>query len=217
MPIIKRSVPLLPEGEYCGQARQVTQAFIKPNTLKIDASGETIPAFKIPLHLPDRRVIATVARVTNNTLFVFDQLFKSGAISLPDGEGDFQLTRDDLENRVFYFGVVHNKGPDGRIFANVRFHARSYAIQQNPALANVSFPNAAPPITLRLVPAKPASEPPEAPASSSAKIAAPDGVRSQGAAQALPLDEEDELTEEEYRSAIEAAKALKRPKAPAAV
>src|SRR6516164_7770550 len=146
MPTIKRQSALLPEGEYAGQALKVTQEITK--------KGVTM--FRIPLHLPDGKTTTTIIRVTDQTAWVFDQLCKSGSISLPEGGEDFQINCDDLERRVFYFGVVHNLGQDGMTYANVKFHTKSYAVQQNPALASVTFPMAAPPITLRAV-----SPPPE--------------------------------------------------------
>jgi hypothetical protein len=208
MPVIKRQMPLLPEGEYVGQALKVTQEYSK-------TSGITM--FRIPLHLPDGRTITTIARVTEQTAFVFDQLCKSGNISLPEDGSDFQITPDDIERRVFYFGVQHNKGTDGRTFANVRFHTRGYAIQQNPALASVTFPTAAPPITLRSAPVS-SQEPPSADGALPAKSVPPTRSPEAGATKNTPFDDELEgISPEEFAQALEAAKALKRGKAPAAM
>src|SRR6516225_6241957 len=113
MPVIKRNSALVEEGEYVAQARNVTQEVTK--------KGVTI--FRVPLHLPDGRTITTVIRVTDQTAWVFDQLCKSGNISLPEGGEDFQINCDDLEKRVFFFAVVHNIGSDSVKYQNVKFHA----------------------------------------------------------------------------------------------
>jgi hypothetical protein len=115
MPTIKRQNPLLPEGEYAGQALKVTQEVTK----------DGVPMFRIPLHLPDGRTITTVVRVTDKTGWVFEQLAKSGNMSLPEAGSDYQITCDDLERRVFYFSVIHNQGGNGVIYANPKFHAKS--------------------------------------------------------------------------------------------
>jgi hypothetical protein len=200
-------MPLLPEGEYIGQALKVTQEYSK-------TSGITL--FRIPLHLSDGRTITTIARVTEQTAFVFDQLCKSGNISLPEDGSDFQITPDDIERRVFYFGVQHNRGADGRTFANVRFHTRNYAIQQNPALASVTFPTAAPPITLRSAPASSQQDPPSEGEAAPAKVVPPAPAPSpeSGASKNIPAAEDLEgISPEEFAQALEAAKALKKRKA----
>jgi hypothetical protein len=206
MPIIKRNSALVEEGEYVAQARNVTQEVTK--------KGVTI--FRVPLHLPDGRTITTVIRVTDQTAWVFDQLCKSGNISLPEGGEDFQINCDDLEKRVFFFAVVHNIGSDGVKYQNVKFHAKSWAVQQNPELASVSFPMAAPPITLRAV-----SPPPEEPSTetgpASAKAVPPPIAPAPAEAKPFPFDEElGGITPEEFAQAVEAARAAKRKKQEAA-
>ena len=94
------------------------------------------------------------------TAWIWDQACKSGEMIPPDGE-EFRIAPDDLENRVFYFGITHREY-NGVTRAEVKFHTKAYAIQQNPALEKVTFPNEAPrPIYLPAAtpPAKPQSEP----------------------------------------------------------
>src|SRR5260221_5994292 len=160
MPVIKRTAPLLPEGEYCGQARKVNMEWSKPKRNPDGTMTVSVPVFRIPLHTHDGRGITTFARAMDSTGWIWEQMAKSGDMEFPEG-GEFVVNVDDLENRVFYFGVNHQTY-NGAPIANVRFHAKSYAIQQNPALASVSFPNTAPPIVLRKPPGS--GEPPAAPA-----------------------------------------------------
>ena len=154
MPVIKRQAPLLEEGEYAGQARKVTQEYTKPKLNADGSKSEPVCIFRIPLHTHNGKQITTFARVMESTGWVFEQMCKSGNMTPPDGE-EFMITADDLERRVFYFGVEYNKLNDGRTVANVKFHTKIYAVQQNPELANVTFPNAAPPIVLRPAPSSP--------------------------------------------------------------
>ena len=208
MPTIKRQSALLPEGEYAGQALKVTQEVTKKG----------IVIFRVPLHTHDGKTITNLIRVTDQTAWVFDQLCKSGNISLPEGGEDFQINCDDLERRVFYFGVVHNLGQDGVTYANVKFHTKSYAVQQNPALASVTFPMAAPPITLRAASPPPEGPPPETgPAPS--KVNPPPTAPPVGAAKSFFTDEElGGISQEEFAEALEAARRLKRQsKQPASV
>ena len=65
MPTIKRNAPLTPEGEYVGQALKVSQGFVKTK------AGEEIPIFRLPLHMPDGKIITPVIRVTDSTGWVF--------------------------------------------------------------------------------------------------------------------------------------------------
>ncbi|SRR5258708_3641476 len=150
MPVIKRTAPLLPEGEYVGQARKVNMEWSKPKRNPDGTMTAAVPVFRIPLHTHDGRSITTFARVMDSTGWVWEQMAKSGEMEFPEGR-EFVVNVDDLENRVFYFGVNHQTY-NGAPIANVRFHAKSYAVQQNPSLATVSFPNAAPPTVLRKPP-----------------------------------------------------------------
>jgi hypothetical protein len=108
-----------------------------------------------------------------------------------------------LERRLFYFGVVHNKGDDGRVFANVKFHARSYAIQQNPALAGVTFPMAAPPITLRPAPTAEAPEAVSHPPTQTVEPPRPSPV---------PTEDDGGITPEELAEAVAYARSLRAKK-----
>jgi hypothetical protein len=190
MPVVKRSAPLIEENEYCGQIRRVKQDYVK-------STGTTI--FRVPLYLPDGRSIQTVVRFQDNTLFVIDQLVKSTGLLLPEDGRDYQLTPDDLENLVAYFGVQHAQLADGRIVANVRFHSKSYAIQQNPDLAGVKFPNTPPARRLRAV--EKVEEPPAVETPSPPKT-------EQGA-----RDDLGELTSAEYQEALAYAQRLRKERA----
>jgi hypothetical protein len=192
MPVVKRSAPLIEEGEHCGQIRRVKQDYVK-------ATGTTI--FRVPLHLPDGRSIQTVIRFQDNTLFVIDQLVKSTGLLLPEDGSDYQLTPDDLENLVAYFSVQHTKLDDGRVVANVRFHARNYALQQNPDLANVRFPNTPSGRRLRAVEKveQPVLPPPE-----------PTPINSQPHPGVTPGEELGELTPAEYQEALAYAQRLRK-------
>ena len=160
MPTIKRQAPLLPEGEYCGQARKVTMEWSKPKPQADGTKSESVQIFRIPLHIPGGQIITTFARVMDSTGWVFEQICKSGDLILPEGE-EFVITADDLENRRFYFGVQHTTYK-GMPVANVKFHTKTYACEVNPALENVSFPNEAPRgITMRS--AKPLVNPEQPP------------------------------------------------------
>jgi hypothetical protein len=214
MPVIKRQAPLLEEGEYAGQARKVTQEYTKP---KINADGtksEPIAIFRIPLHTHNGKQITTFARVMESTGWVFEQMCKSGNMTPPDG-AEFTISCDDLENRVFYFAVEHNKLADGRTVANVKFHTKTYAIQQNPQLAAVTFPNAAPSITLRPAPSSAPPAPPEAESGEAAKVTPPPTAPAPGEAKPMSADDPDlsGMTEEEFREALEYAKSLRKAKA----
>jgi hypothetical protein len=216
MPTVKRQAPLLEEGEYCGQARKVTQDWTKPKPNPDGSKTEPVCRFVIPLSTHNGKSITTFARVTESTGWVFEQMCKSGNMQPPPDGSDFQITCDDLENRVFYFGVEHNKLSDGRIMANVKFHTKTYAIQQNPELANVSFPNTAPPIVLRS--AVPSAPPPEEPPGSVAKSSGspppsvpPAEVKPTPEA-AGPEGDLSGISEEEFREALAYAKRLQKEK-----
>jgi hypothetical protein len=122
MPTIKKQAPLLPEGEYCGQAKKVTMEWSKPKPQADGTKSESVQIFRIPLHIPGGQIITTFARVMDSTGWVFEQICKSGDLILPEGE-EFVITADDLENRRFYFGVQHTTH-NGTPTANVKFHRR---------------------------------------------------------------------------------------------
>ena len=206
MPIIKRQAPFLPEGEYVGQARNVGLEWSKPKPLPNGTKSESVQMFRIPLHLPDGKSITTFARVTEQTGFVFEAILKSGELIPQEGE-EFVLTPDDLEGRRFYFGVKHEQW-NGATIANVRFHTKTFACQVNPALEGITFPNEAPRgISLRAAkPQAPVSEPP--PEASS--MAPKEPVSPQTPASANTGLED--LSEEDYRSALEYARKAKEGK-----
>ena len=53
MPTIKKQAPLLPEGEYCGQAKKVTMEWSKPKPVADGTKSESVQIFRIPLHIPN--------------------------------------------------------------------------------------------------------------------------------------------------------------------
>jgi hypothetical protein len=126
---------------------------------------ESVQLFRVPLWIPGGKSVTTFLRVMETTAWIWDQACKSGEMIPPDGE-EFKIAPDDLENRTFYFGITHREY-NGVTRAEVKFHTKAYAIQQNPALEKVTFPNEAPrPIYLPAAtptgstpPAKPQSEP----------------------------------------------------------
>ena len=191
MPVIKKTAPLLPEGEYVGQARKVSLEWSKPKPLPNGKKSESVQMFKIPLHLPDGKSITAFARVTEDTGWVFETI-----IVAPEGE-EFVLTPDDLEGRRFYFGVKHEQW-NGATLANVRFHTKTWACQINPALEGVSFPNEAPRgVSLRAAkPSVPANEPPPEAGSTAAKDPPPPQPP---ASETRKLDD---LSDEEFREAL---------------
>jgi hypothetical protein len=130
MPTIKRQSPLIPEGEYCGQARKVSLEWSKPKPLPNGGKSESVQMFRIPLHLPDGKSITKFAPVTPDTGWVFESIIKSGELVAPESE-EFVLTPDDLEGRRFYFGVKHEPW-HGATLTNVRFRSKTYACQLNP-------------------------------------------------------------------------------------
>jgi hypothetical protein len=214
MPIIKKQAPLPPEGEYVGQARNVSQEYTKPKINLNGSKTEPVCVFRIPLHTSDGKVITAFARVLDSTGWFFDQLCKSGNMTPPDNAESFQISCDDLENRVFYFGVEHNKLRDGRTVANVKFHTRSYAIDHYPSLSTVSFPNAAPPIVLRPAAMVAPPAPSEAENGQSAKVMAQPTAPAPRQVQETSSTHPDlsGMTDEEFRMALEYAKRLRESK-----
>jgi hypothetical protein len=132
MPIFKRQPQqsLTPEGEYTGIIIGAGQE-IKNDVVR----------FRLPIHLPDGRIITTTVPFLDQYPDLVQKFVQSTGLQLPD-DGEPQINPDDVEHLQVWFGVKHKEGKDGRIFANVRFHSKSYAIQQNPALAGVKFPHA---------------------------------------------------------------------------
>jgi hypothetical protein len=213
MPTITRSHPLLPEGEYCGQARRVTQEWSKPKPRADGTKPEPVMIFRIPLHTPGGASITAILRVMPTTAWTWEQACKSGEM-IPQGDS-FSITPDDFENRIFYFGIIHSEYL-GQARAEVRFHAKSHALQINPALADVSFPNEAPkPIYLRAVEPNPTPSAP--PAQTTAPITPPPPPHppapSVNEAKAAPVDDRmGGISEAEFKEALEYAKKLQREK-----
>jgi hypothetical protein len=206
MPTIRKIAPLLPEGEYAAQALKVGLEWSKPKPLPNGGKSESVQMFRIPLRLPDGRMITKFVRVTEQTGWVFESILKSGELVAPEGE-EFVLTPDDLEGRRFYFGVKHEQW-NGATVANVRFHSKTYACQLNPALEGVTFPNEAPRgVPLRAAtPSIPSKEqPPEAGSTAPQDPLPP--PRPAGESKGL-----DDLSEEEFQQAIDYAKQLRAKK-----
>ena len=205
MPTIKKQAPLLPEGEYCGQAKKVTMEWSKPKPQADGTKSESVQIFRIPLFIPGGQIITTFARVMDSTGWVFEQICKSGDLILPEGE-EFVITADDLENRKFYFGVQHTTYK-GTTVANVRFHTKTYACEVNPALENVSFPNEAPRgITLRS--AKPPVNP-EQPSPGAAPVSNQPAPTQPPVVGATKAEELEDLSDTEFQEALEHVKKLR--------
>ena len=133
------------------------------------------------------------------------QACKSGGLEIPDGP--FVLVADDLENRVFHFSVSHEEF-NGIKRAAVRFHAESYALQIDPSLENVSFPNEAP----RGVHLRSATQPsPEAVGGVAPKEPAPTPPSAPEATE-LPAEGLETLTDAEFAEALAYAKKLREKK-----
>ena len=196
----KSTAVLVPEGFYVAQARGVTQ--VQKTTRK----QEQCMVFVIPLFLPDGRKVIAYVYLLEQTAFAVRNLCKSGNITIPPIDGRAVITTDDLERRRFYIQVTHFELPDGRKVHNVKFNAPSWVLQQAPELAGVSFPNEAPPITLRVVPDDPGSA---GQATAAPPSPSPSPETSSGGS-ASP--EPDGLTDEELHEAIELARQLRAKK-----
>ena len=118
----------------------------------------------------------------------------------------FNLTPDDLEGRVVYFAVKYNQGKNDQVYTNINFHAMSYAIQLNPALAGLYPPQVprklreAPPEDLRNGPEPSPSTPPPPP------------VQPAGTSVGMAEAEDNDLTPEEYAQALAYAQTLAQAK-----
>jgi hypothetical protein len=199
---IKRTPPP-PEGEYCGVIEKVASSFTK--------AGE--PRFSFGIRTKDGKVIKDSLYFGDNVTWRIPQLCKSANLVRPDNDAPFSLTPDDLEGRVVYFGVKYNPGEADKVYVNINYHAMSFALQQNPALAGQFPPQT--PRHLREVPTDnlpPESEPPDAPPTAggpsvspvSPPLVSPDGV---GVAEA----EDDKITPKQYAEAINSTANGRKP------
>ena len=156
--------------------------------------------------------------ITENTGDMVAQACKSGGLEIP--EGPFLLNADDMENRVFFFGVTHEEW-NGMKKAAVKFHVKSWACQVNPALETVTFPNEAPRgVSLRSTgTATPKTEPP--PEASGPVAGQPSTPPAPPVADAAKLaanppkasiEELGTLSPEEFKEALEYAKKLREGK-----
>jgi hypothetical protein len=141
MPTFKRQAPLTPEGEYTGIIKGAGQETTKDGLVK----------FKLPIHTQDGKVVTASVPFMDEYPNFIQNLVKSAGLQLPDGEGDPQISCDDLERLQVWFGIKHKAGKDGRVFANVNFHQKAYALQQNPSLGLAVFQQARKPGKLRSV------------------------------------------------------------------
>jgi hypothetical protein len=198
MPVVHiNRTPPIPEGEYAGILTKVSSGYTqKTNDLR----------FTYDIKMKDGRVIKDALYFGEKVTWRIEQLAKSANLILPENyqETGFVLTPDDLEGRVIYFGVKYNPGENGRVYQNVNFHAVSYALQQNPALAGMYPPQE--PRHLRA--ASPEDRPPESGGTTAAVSpppttpAAPASSAGPGVAEA----EDDTLSPEEYAQALEQAR-----------
>ena len=104
--------------------------------------------FRLPIHLADGTVVTTTVPFLDAYPDLVQKFVLSAGLQPPD-HGDPQITPDDVERLQVWFGIKHKEGKDGRVYANVLFHSKAYAIRQNPALAGVKFPKARKPGKLR--------------------------------------------------------------------
>ena len=219
IPIVKRQSPLHPEGEYCGQARKVTQEWSNPKPRPDGTTPESVQLFRVPLWTQIGKPVTAILRIMDTTGWMWEAACKSGEMIPPDGE-EFRIAPDDLENRVFYFGITHREY-NGVTRAEVKFHTKAYAIQQNPALERVSFPNEAPrPIYLPAA-TSPGLTPPAKPPAEPARTEPPpaDSTPGPAAASTPPVTETKAepllanaapagISEDEFREALAYAKRL---------
>ena len=215
MPVVTRNAPsLVAEGEYKGQCRKVQQEWSKPRKLPDGTITKSHPVFKMPLHLPDGKMVIHRLHLTENTGDLVVQACKSGGLEIPDPDEHkpFVLGADDLEGRVFHFGIVHTEW-NGIKRAEVKFHVESYALQVNPALEKVSFPNEAP-RGVMLRPAPDSAPPKPEPRSEAAGSGASQpSIPPQPQAPATDTKSELEtLSQEEFQQALEYAKKLRQQK-----
>ena len=106
---------------------------------------------------------------------------------------------------MFHFSVSHEEF-NGVQKAEVRFHAESYALQIDPGLQNVKFPNEAP----RGVALKPAAPPtpPEPPPEASGPVASTPPVPPASDAIQAPIGKPEDISDEEFAEAIRIAKQI---------
>jgi len=203
MPIIQRSIPLLPEGEYVGVARRVTMEWSKSKPQADGSKTEPHPVFVLPLTTHNGQKITTRVHVTPLTGRIWEQVAKSGDLVLPPENEPFTVTVDHLENRKFYFGIVHEEHM-GQKQAVVKFHVKSYSIGIDPSLESVAFPGEAPRgIPLRSAKPVTTSEEPPAEAFGAPAPHPPSPTKPLAAASLEGLDS---LSDEEFAQAIQNAK-----------
>jgi hypothetical protein len=211
MPLIHRQTPLVPPGHYAGITEKCTQRYVKRKKTITNPNPEDALVFDFQIRMKDGKVLKHTMWLTENSTWVVPAFCKSTNISLPDS-ADYYITTDDINNRRVYFEVVHTMLDDGRVVANLKFHTAAFTIQQNAALAGISFSGEAPPITLRSVEepspqtgdgvqgAAPTQPPPPAP--------------SQSAAKQVPAEEDlGGISDEEMAEALAYAKKLREQKA----
>lgn len=196
---IKRTPPV-PEGEYVGKLEKVASSFTK--------TGD--PRFTYNIRMKDGTVVKDNLYFGEKVLWRVDAITKSANLVSPDNGAPFSLTPDDLEGRIVYFGVKYNPGENGKVYVNINFHAMSYAIQQNPALAGVYPPQA--PRKLREVPPEDSQDGTEPPPSETPVNPVPHPSPIAGASVGVAEAEDDDLTPEEYAEALEQAKRNKAGK-----
>jgi hypothetical protein len=210
MPVIKKQTQvLLPPGEYAGQARKVVSTWSKPKKNPDGSMSEPVQVFRIPLHVQTGGQITAFVRVQDSTMWVWNQLIKSADLVPPDDQEEFGVTSDDIEGRKFFFAVEHNIW-NGAPIANVKFHTEAYAVQQNPALAGVTFPHEA----LRGIKLRPASFPDNGAAPSVTKTSPDPAVTPVFKEAEPPTGHEDleTLSEAEFADAMAYAKKLRKEK-----
>jgi hypothetical protein len=156
--------------------------------------------------------------VTDNTGWAFENISKSGDLTLPDGE--FTITTDDLERRRFYINLTHGEFNNQKV-AKVSFVTQGWAEQQNPSIVGITFPNEAP----RPVELKPATSPtplsqpppgasgltaPKPPTSPQPLVS--DAAKIASNPMKASIEELESFSEKEFKEALEYAKKLREGK-----
>jgi hypothetical protein len=210
MPIFNKSklqVPLLAPGVYAVQLGKIERQY----------SGG-IEIWRVPCADHTGRVLTTTTikiDPQDENPWKFRSLVNHSGVATP--EGDFAVEPRDFEGLLMYINVRHNPGNvDSRIFVNVSFVSRDWAVQQNSELGTAPelFKNARTPGTFQqATPTLTASKP--APGGASRSESRSESRSIESVPPPPPIQDPDEISPAEYDQAIAYAKSLKNGTAPA--
>jgi hypothetical protein len=132
-----RNTPLLPAGVYMLKVIDCTET--------VSTNGSDM--FKLKLAtIPHDRYVYDYLVFTPNSSWVIADFCRSSGLELPDTEADIDIHPNDCLQRVCYAELVHEVGKDGKTRLSVeRYITRQQALGINPALAQISAPENAPP------------------------------------------------------------------------